>query len=242
MALQFVDCASAHCADAASKTYVLAKSRRHVPVLPPGYPKEPAPPSPERRAELRKAAGVREDEIVLLQMARIAPEKAQDQLLRAFRIIHDRHPNTRLWISGTGLDWVERDLRKLRSELGLEGSAEFLGFRHDRWSLLHAADFMAHTSHAEGIPAAIMEGLAAGLTVVASDVGGIREEVDHGRSGMLVKENDVEGFARTINELIENRPRALAMGQAARRSVENEHSLETAVARVEDLYRTVLKR
>ena len=241
ISIQFMSKVTAHCRDTARKTFVIGTPRRNIPILLPGYPhKRPPIPDHERRAK-RRAAGIADDEILLVNAARLAPEKAQDQLLRSFRAIHDRHPQTRLWISGVGLAWVERDLHSLRSALHLESSVKFIGFARDFASLLDMADFMVHPSHVEGIPQSIMGGMAAGLPIIASNVGGMAEVIRHGDTGMLVDENDVESFTQTVMDLIEDRPRARALGVAARKAIEGELSTEAAVKKVEDLYREMMR-
>jgi glycosyltransferase involved in cell wall biosynthesis len=240
ISIQFMTRVTAHCTDTARKTMVLGIPRPKVAVLLPGYP-HTRPPLPEaERREKRRQAGIRDGEFLLVNAARLAPEKAQDQLLRSFRIIHDRHPHARLWISGVGLDWIERNLHQLRRELNLESSVDFVGFHHDFWSLLDVADMMVHPSHTEGIPQSVMGGMAAGLPIVASDVGGIPEVIRHSSTGMLVAENDEAGFAQAVTSLIDDPGKARALGAAARRSIENEHSTQAAVRRVEDLYREMM--
>lgn len=240
LSIQFMTKVTAHCRDTASKTFVLGVPHRDIPVLLPGFPHTRPPLSERERFEKRTAFGITENEILLINAARLAPEKAQDQLLRSFRIIHSRHPQTRLWICGVGLDHVERQLHALRRELQIESSAQLVGFRHDFWSLLDVADMMVHPSHVEGIPQSLMGGMAAAMPIVASDVGGVSEVIEHGRTGMLVEENDVEGFAQTVMELIEDPPRARALGVAAREAIERELSTEAAVRKVEDLYREMV--
>ena len=240
LAIQFMTRVTAHCRDTARKTFVLGVPRSEIQVLLPGYPHTRPPLPEEERRQKRQAAGIRDGEFLLVNAARLAPEKAQDQLLHSFRIIHDRHPEARLWISGTGLDWVERNLHQLRRELGLESCVDFIGFRHDFWSLLDVADLMVHPSHVEGIPQSLMGAMAAGLTIVASDVGGVSEVIAHERTGLLVKENDVEGFAHSVIGLIEQPQRKSALAAAARQAIENEHSTEAAVRKVEALYREML--
>jgi glycosyltransferase involved in cell wall biosynthesis len=242
LAIQFMTQVTAHCRDTARKTFVLGKSRNDIPVLLPGYPHKRPPLSSEDRRRQRQAAGLGEDEILLINAARLAPEKAQDQLLHSFRAIHSRFPQTRLWILGAGLESIERQLIALRKELQLEAAVELVGFKHDFWSLLDIADFMVHPSHVEGIPQSIMAGMAAGLPIVASEVGGMAEVIAHRRTGMLVKENDVDGFSRTVIELLEDRELAREIGHAARKRIENELSTEAAVRNVEDLYRQMMRR
>lgn len=240
LSIQFVTKVTVHCRDTASKTFVIGKRRRDIPVLFPGYPRTRPPlPDAERNAR-RRDAGIAHDEILLVNAARLAPEKAQDQLLRSFRIIQDHWPQTRLWICGVGLSSVEKNLLALRRELNLETSAKLLGFARNLSAILDVADLMVHPSHVEGIPQSLMAGMAAGLPIVASDVGGVKEVIWHGRTGLLVKENDVEGFAENVMELLSDSGRAQQLGKAARRAIENELSIEVAVRKVEDLYREMM--
>jgi glycosyltransferase involved in cell wall biosynthesis len=242
ISIQFVTRVTAHCRDTARKTLVLRQNKKEdIPVLLPGYPDRHQPLDRQERLKRRRAAGVRDEEVLLLNAARLAPEKAQDQLLRSFRIVHDRHPDTRLWICGVGLKSVESQLHALRSELGLESCVDFPGFTADFSGLLDMADIMVHPSHTEGIPQSIMGGMAAGLPIVASDVGGIPEVIRANQSGILVEENNVPGFAESVIELIENPERARALGSAARQAIEGELSIESAVRKVEELYCEMLR-
>ena len=241
LSLQFFDKVTAHCDDTRRKTLLIGRRRRDIPLLLPGYPHlERRPPSPEQRLAMRRAAGIADDDVLLVNAARLAPEKVQDQLLRSFRMIHDRYPKTRLWIKGVGLDWVERQLHALRRELGLESVVKFAGFADDFWSLLFMADMMVHPSRVEGVPLSIMGGLAAGLPIVASNAGGIAEVVHHGHTGLVIPKDDEVGFAEAVMSLLAAPERARAMGRAGRLAVEREHSIDTAVRKVEQVYREVL--
>jgi glycosyltransferase involved in cell wall biosynthesis len=240
ISIQFMTKVTAHCRDTANKTFVIGTDRQDIEILLPGYPHKRPPLREIDRLERRRAAGIRDDEILLLNAARLAPEKAQDQLLQSFRIIHERYPQTKLWISGTGLDSVKRNLEMLRRELNLESTVELVGFSYDFMSLLDAADMMVHPSHVEGIPQSIMGGMAAGLPIVASDVGGVGEVIEHGRTGLLVKENDVDAFARSVLDLLAYPQRMSDLGRAARRAIETELSTEVAVRKVENVYREIM--
>ncbi|WP_321471624.1 glycosyltransferase [uncultured Paludibaculum sp.] len=242
LSIQFMTRVTAHCRDTASRTYVLGKSTRDIQVLLPGYPHRRVPPTAEERRRKRQAAGIADDEILLINAARLAPEKAQDQLLLSFRTIHARYPKTRLWIGGVGLESVEKELHRLRREYGLESAVDFVGFQQDFWSLLDVADMMVHPSHVEGIPQSIMAGMAAGLPIVASDVGGVSEVILQGKTGLIVAENDVDGFTRSVLSLLDNPELAHTLAKAAAHAIETNLSTEAAVAEVENLYRDMLAR
>jgi glycosyltransferase involved in cell wall biosynthesis len=241
IALHFVDKVTAHCDHTRDWTVRLGFSARKVSTLIAGFPAGNRPQiTAAQRLEMRRAAGVKDDEILMVNVARIHPEKAHDQLIRSFKIVHDRYPNTRLWISGTGWDWLEDQYKELRAQLGLEAAVEFVGFRQNLWPMLGSADMMVHASHVEGVAIAILYGMAAGLPIVASDVGSLYEVLHQGETGLRVPENDIQGFANAIVKLIENPELAGELGARARRFVETDYSIETAVRRVENTYREVL--
>jgi glycosyltransferase involved in cell wall biosynthesis len=241
ISIQFMDKVSATCAHTARRTFVLGTSRDRIPVLIPGHALHNTALSPEQRREARRAAGIRDDEILLVNMARLFREKAQDQLLHCLRPVVDRYPNVRVWICGVGQDQIERELLVLRKQLNLEHAVELVGFK-ETWSTLDIADMMVHPSHIEGMPLAVLEGMAAGLPIVASAVSGIPEIIEHGRTGMLAADNDVAGFSKCILDLLGDRPRARTLGSAARERIRTDLSIEAAVSRVEQVYREILSQ
>lgn len=240
LALRFVDKVTAHCEETRRRTLKLGFKEKDVPLLIAGFPNEVPLPSTEERRRIRRGLGIEDDEILLLNVARIHPEKAHDQLLRSFRIIHDRHPKTRLWISGVGWDWLQKELLDLRASLGLDKAVEFIGHKQNLWPYLHAADIMTHPSHVEGVPIAVLYGMSAALPIVISDVGGVYEVLTHNQNGLRIPENEIETFAAAVNGLIEDPVRRRAIGDAAHRFVTTEYSIETACQRVEQVYREVL--
>jgi glycosyltransferase involved in cell wall biosynthesis len=189
---------------------------------------------------LRHEFGIGDDELLLVNVARIHPEKAHDQLLKSFRVIHGKYPKTKLWISGVGYPWLEQELRELGKSLGLESAVSFVGYRQDLWPMLHSADLMVHPSHAEGVPIAILYGMSAGLPIVISEVGGIYEVIRQNETGILVRENDVEAFANAAIRLIENPLERRRLAQSAREFVTTRYSIETACRNLEDTYREVV--
>ena len=194
----------------------------------------------EERRQRRRERGVTDNEIVLANIARFYPEKAQDALLHSFREISARHPEARLWFLGVGP--LEQDLRRLSTALGLDDRVSFLGFVEDVPGILPLIDIQVHPSHNEGVALAVSGGMAAGLPIVASDVGGLREVLKHGTTGLLVPPGDNRGFTQAVIDLIERPDQARRLGEAARRFIENEYSLAQAVGEVERTYGEVLGR
>ena len=140
----------------------------------------------------------------------------------------------RLWIAGVGP--LEAQTRALCGEMGLDADVTFLGFVTDLPSLLALADIQVHPANIEGVPLAICEGMAAGLPIIASAVGGLPEILDEGRNGVLVAPADEDAFVEAVLHMIDDRDAARRYGAQARHFIENDYSLTTAVRKVEQTY------
>ena len=122
----------------------------------------------------------------------------------------------------------------------LDRSMRFLGSRRDVPEILAATDILAHPSLEEGFSNAILEAMAAAVPVVATDVGGNREAVRDGETGLLVEPRRPDLLAAAIVALGRDPARARAMGAAARTLVSDSFSVDTAVRRHEDVYTSVV--
>jgi len=232
------DVISAHCEDTRRKTVALGIPEERVRTLICGFEAPKVAILPCERQRRRAQYGVRPGEIVLANIARLYPEKAQEALLRIFRRILQRHPQTRLWIVGIGP--LESRLKALATEMGLNDRVSFLGFIDDLPSFLPLVDIHVNSSTAEGVPLAICSGLAAGLPIVATEVGGLPEILDYGRCGVLVPRDDEAGFAAAVSHLIEHPDERARLAATGQRFIENDYSLSTAVDRVQGTYCEVL--
>jgi glycosyltransferase involved in cell wall biosynthesis len=209
-----------------------------VELLPSGFSLTPAGLPPEERQRKRAERGASEQNIVVCNVARLYPEKAQDLMLHCWKRVIAECPHARLWIYGVGP--LEEKLRQLCRELGLEETVSFLGFTSDLATELELCDVQFHPSHNEGIPLAICAGMAAGLPIVASNVGGLPEVIEHGKSGRLVPPGDTEGFCQELMALIRDPLQRKRLGEGARRFIQEEYSLTAAAKKLADLYRAIL--
>jgi glycosyltransferase involved in cell wall biosynthesis len=173
-----------------------------------------------------------------IHVARLDPVKDQATLLRAIRIVVDAEPGFRLTIVGDGPE--RRRLVQLSNELRLEDNVSFLGFRDDVHELLSSAGLFVLSSLVEGISLTLLEAMAVGLAVVATDVGGNREVVVHGETGLLVPARSPEQLAEGMLTLVRSPQMMHTMGRAARKRVEQEFDLRQVVSRYEALYLKLL--
>lgn len=175
----------------------------------------------------------------VLHIARLSSVKDQDTLLRAARRVADHDARFRLDIVGDG-DCREA-LEQLLRELDLGNVVRLHGAQRDVRPYLAAADAFVLSSVSEGIALTLLEAMAAGLPVVATDVGGNREVVTAGETGYLVPAQDPVALARALITLLSDRERVHRFGAAGRRVAENEFSVNRTVAAYEALYLRLLE-
>jgi glycosyltransferase involved in cell wall biosynthesis len=192
-----------------------------------------APLPPGDGSLLRREVGIPHDAPVLVSVANLRPQKALDVMLRAVAIVRRRFPDVRLLLAGGG---DRTTLQALADELDISAAIVFLGVRGDVANVLAAGDVAVSSSDFEGSPLAAMEYLAAGLPVVATDVGGMPDLVHQRENGLLVPRRDPEALAEAIGELLSDPARAREMGSRGRERQREEFSLEAMVRRVQDLY------
>lgn len=178
------------------------------------------------------------DEAALLSVGRFTYPKDPETLLRAAA----RLPagGWRLQLVGDGPD--RERLEELQRELGLEHAVEFLGARDDVPALLAAASAFVLSSRSEGLPLSVIEAMAAGLPIVASDVGGLHELVEDGSSGLLVPAGDVDALADALRRLVADPAERQRLGNAARARAEERFDLPAFRAAHLALYRRELAR
>jgi len=201
--------------------------------------------SPDRpsRLGLRAERNVSETATVVGCVAHLLPVKNQEMLIRAVAKV----PGTLLWLAGREDDpTYVSGLRRLVSELSLSDRVTFFGDVRDIPSFLTEIDIFALPTRAEGrmegCPVALLEAMASGRACVATDVPGSRDIVEPGRSGGLVPSDDADALAGEIRRLAENPPARRALGEAARRRVVENYSIEREVEAHESLYDEVLGR
>jgi glycosyltransferase involved in cell wall biosynthesis len=174
---------------------------------------------PEDTSNLREELGIPVSAPVIGTVSRLTPVKRHDVLLRAFAQVRQQMEEAHLLIVGAGP--LMADLASLAAEFGVDRVTHFLGYQPEPQRYLHLIDIFALTSVSEGIPQALLEASSAGIPAVASQVGGVPEVIDHGRTGLLFPSGDVNALTRGIITLLKDREMARRIGGAARERVES---------------------
>ena len=194
----------------------------------------PAPLAPEVRAAQRSILGAGPEDLVFISLARFYSVKRYDVMLRAFRSVVQTYPNTRLWMVGDGPE--EAKMRELAVQLGVTNQAQFLGYRADATELLPLADLQLLTSDIEGLPMAILEGMAASLPIIATKVGGLPDVLVDGQSVLFTRPGNPEDVATAALDLLQHQMKRHALGTAARQIFTEHYAPECGAASLAELY------
>lgn len=172
--------------------------------------------------------------LLIGSVGRLVAVKNYALLLRAIARL-PQAPSFRLVLIGDG---PERSaLTQLAAQLGLEGRVEFSGHRDDVAQLLPGLDIFVLPSLSEGMSNTVLEAMAAGLPVLASDVGGNRELIESERTGLLFLSGDDAALAEQLTRLIGSAELRARLGSAAALRARTEFSMEAMLARYASLYR-----
>lgn len=181
----------------------------------------------------RFAAGRRVlDGRIVGNVARLAEQKGHRDLIAAAASVLARHPDVRFVVAGDGE--LRGELEALAAPLG--DRFELLGERHDVPDLLASFEVFAFPSHFEGLCLAVIEAQAAGVPVVATPVGGIRETVVEGETGFLVPVGDPQALAERISWCLEHADETRRVAEEARARVATRFGVERMVAETLALY------
>ena len=192
-------------------------------------------PLPRRDAVILHRSG---EPAVAGTVAHFSQEKGLRYLVEAASLIPDVHTRLRFVLVGDGI--CRRDLELQVRNRGLEDCFHFAGFQKRPAPYLTSFDFFVLPSLSEGLSSAILSALAASLPVIATNVGGIPELVQHEVNGLLVPPADPVALAIAIQRLAENPEEAFRMGRQGRLRAERQFTLQRMILQFEQLCSTFL--
>jgi glycosyltransferase involved in cell wall biosynthesis len=190
-------------------------------------------------SSIRKEFNVTKDTVLIGCIGRIEKRKGPEYLISAMRDID----NIKLILVGTGEKEYIRKVKMLCDEFGISDRIMFSGFRDDIPSVLNGIDILVFPSiSGEGFPRVILEAMAAGKPVVATDNAGNPEAVEDGLTGYIIPVGNISALAAKIKELVANKKKRMAMGQAGRKRVEEFFTVQHYVQSIQELYWGILRR
>lgn len=206
---------------------------RQVRVIPNGVDVERFRPRPGRRPASREALGLDPDAPVVGIVAALRPEKDHLLFLQVAARLRRKFPGAQFVIAGDGPQREEIERAAAREKL--TRCVHWLGSRSDIPEVLAALDVFLLTSRMEANPVSILEAMAMGLPVVATDVGSVSETVRPGVTGFLAPAGEAEELAGYCAELLDNPGLARRMGSSGRELVSEKWSLEAMIGGYQDL-------
>lgn len=156
---------------------------------------------PYKRVGLSKHSDYKYTPLKILSVGRLSHQKGYEYLLKAVKLI-ENEVNYKLLIVGDGPTY--NSLITLSKNLGLETSIEFLGFRNDVLEIMAKSHIFVSSSLWEGFPTVVLEAMAIGLPIIATNVSGSRELITDNKTGLLVPVRDPEAIAKAIVQLVSN--------------------------------------
>lgn len=189
------------------------------------------------RQAIRRSLGVDDATILVGGVGRLETVKGFEYFIEAARHLEAENTSIRFIHAGTGS--LAKELLQRAGSMG--DRFTFLGLRHDIPAIMAALDILVVPSLNEGMGRVVLEAAAAKTPCIASHVGGLPEVVLQGKTGMLVPPRDPKAIAQAIKALSQNPDRLWAYGEAARKFVVPDFSLENMVQHIEELYETLIK-
>ena len=211
-----------------------------VTLIPNGVDVTPFASCTEERVRELKGRFAPHGEKLLFYIGRITPEKGVQVLLRALPSIREKHPDVRLLVAGRNSE----QMQPLVDELGIGEAVELLGFidSETRNCLYRSVDAAVFPSLYEPFGIVALEAMAAGCSVIASEVGGLAEVVDHRRTGLTVRANDTQSIAWAVDQLFTDPVQAQAMRARALQEVTRSYNWVTIAASTLNMYRAVVSQ
>ena len=210
----------------------------------------------ESKGKLKSALRLSENgESLVGIVGRLTPIKNHNLFLKSVSALMKENSNTRARFLIVGDGELRRDLEEMTRDLALMGRVIFVGWIKDLKSFYADLDVLALTSNNEGTPVAVIEAMAAGVPVIATDVGGVGELISDRRfrnselsegefeiyeRGLLVRKGDVKGFAKGLKYLLEHPEEGREMGRRGREYSLAHHTKEKLVSNMDLLYRSLL--
>jgi len=174
---------------------------------------------------------------VVCCVGRLSPQKGHYFLLNAAKEVIKTNQKVIFLLVGDGP--LKKDLEKQSLILGINKKVLFTGYRDDIKDLLRISSLFVMPSLSEGTPMALLEAMASGKAVVATNVGGIPEIIRDGFSGILVKPKDIKGMVESIISLLNDEKMAKDFGKNAKACIKSKYSAEAMTRKYEDLYERV---
>jgi glycosyltransferase involved in cell wall biosynthesis len=212
---------------------------RKIQVIYQGFDFERFAAENEAGQRVREEFGFTQNDFVIGCIANFFPTKGHRFLLQSVKSLLGAIPNLKLFFVGSGGD--KKDLERQIQELGLAERVVFSGFRKDVPACMNAMDLVVHPSLSEAFCQVLIESMSVGKPLISTDVGGAKEVITNGETGILVPPEDAEAIAKAIKEVYFNQEFCQKMALAGQKSVRERFTIENMVNQQIECYENWLK-
>lgn len=191
---------------------------------------------------LRAELGIAADEKMVLSVGRLSHEKGMIDLIEAVSLLRKSNPDLKATVVIVGEGPERTSLNGLAARLEVQDSLIFVGHQRDVRAYYAAADLFILPSHTEGSPNALLEAMAAQLPIVATQVGGVPEIVEHRHSALLVAAHNPPALAEAVLELLGDEVLASRLAAQARAEIVQHYAPEMRVQKLIEIYRQISRQ
>lgn len=185
---------------------------------------------------LEKEFFISRNTLKILAVGRLSYQKAMEVLVRAaFELVKQGVHDLLVMIVGEGDERIR--LEKLIKDIDMGNHVKLLGIRHDVIGLMKVSDIFVLPSRYEGLSIAMIEAMACGLPIVASEVPGLRSYIEHGRNGLLFPVEDHTAMVKCIRQIAEDRNLRERLSIGAKESFEKEYNMGKNISSLDMLFR-----
>lgn len=193
---------------------------------------------PKSKTKAKTLLGFNPDRLVIGMICRLDPDKGHRFFFEAIKKLHQRYDIQWLIVghAGGNHSHYEKEIKEYATELGINKSITFLGYRRDIPQLLAAFDIFVLPTLREGFPVAVLEAMSSGCAVVASNFPANLELITSEENGLITPMKDSLTLQKQIERLIKNKTLRNKLGENARRKVLDNFSLDKNISKIETLY------
>jgi glycosyltransferase involved in cell wall biosynthesis len=229
---------SAYVEESVIKTCPVKKEK--ISILSPGVSLQEFDKRRFNKNVIRKKINIPEDVVIIAIIGRISPGKGHEEILQAVKILLDRRANRFMVLVAGDASKNEKEfeqrIMKLSDDLNISSAVRFLGFRNDVPEIMAITDILVFPSHEESFGVTLIEALAMGLPVIASNNAGIPDIIVNGETGILIPPKDPHSLANAISGLINNTNLRSVFGTNGRKRAEKYFDEEEIISSLEKFY------
>jgi glycosyltransferase involved in cell wall biosynthesis len=201
------------------------------------------PVSPSEKMEIREKLGIPGKTMLVIYTGRLVSYKGLPMLLRVWKRTREKHPDAVLALVGGGsmdIHNCETELREYVRAGNFQESVFFAGEVRNVHAYLQASDIFVFPTEKEAFGVSLIEAMACGLPVIATSVGGLKDILEHGKNGWVVRAGDEDDLHQALHLMLSDPVLAESLGQAARQTVQERYSAQRVTRAYVDLFKKLL--